>query len=191
MSATGRLQTTLNFSRNGKNYKVLHRLKKRVCRYFVYVLTFFSPSLLINCGWGCNLKGPDRSMLDEKTAVRRRVCARSKWLHVCNKSRGVKSKRKGGKQWRRRGETRWIFIPLTIQKYNSTIVNWGMYISLGNTENCNKCISAFVYTFQSKELQTLSYWFLLHWHDERVGTRLACFQLQVNVDIWKLATWDI
>lgn len=91
------------------------------------------------------------------------------------------------------GKIWWIFIPLTIQKYNSTIVNWVMYISLGNTENCNKCISAFVYTFQSKELQTLSYWFLLHWHDERVGTRLACSQLQVNVDIWKLATgtWDI
>lgn len=34
-----------------------------------------------------------------------------------------------------------------LKKYNSTIVNLGMYISLGNRENCNKCISAFVYTF--------------------------------------------
>jgi len=69
-----------------------------------------------------------------------------------------------------------------------------MYISLGNRENCNKCISAFVYTFLSKELHNpLSVFFLLHWHGENVGTRLACFQLQVNVNIWKLATgtWDI
>lgn len=54
--------------------------------------------------------------------------------------------------------TLWIFFPFTIQKYNSTIVNvLSTYISLGNRENCNKCISAFVYTFWSKGLHRLLY----------------------------------
>lgn len=64
--------------------------------------------------------------------------------YACNQSR------REGREAADMSETNihmtWIFLLLTIQKYNSTIVNLGLYISLRNRENCNKCISAFVYT---------------------------------------------
>lgn len=67
---------------------------------------------------------------------------------LCKKSRCVKSNREGRRAvWTWGGDTWWIFFPLTTSndsKYNSTSVNLGMYISLGNRGNCNKCISAFV-----------------------------------------------
>ena len=118
------------------------------------------------------------------------MCDQAGVMFATNLPRAVE---RAGKQWtwKENKYTRWIFFPLTIQKYNSTIVNLGMYISLGNRENCNKCISAFVYTFWSKELHKPSEFFfflLLHWHNENDGTRLACCLLQVNVNIWKLAT---
>lgn len=77
-----------------------------------------------------------------------------------------------------------ITVSLTIKKYNNTIVNLGMYISPGNSENYFKCLSAFVYMFQSKKLhRPLQFIFitsLLYWLDGNVGTRFACLQLQVD-----------
>lgn len=80
-----------------------------------------------------------------------------------------------------------FFFLLTIQKYNSTIVNC-MYISLGNRDNCNKCISASSTHFHLRVTQTVIGFFFYCIGNENVGTRLACFQLQVNVNLFKMAT---
>lgn len=82
-----------------------------------------------------------------------------KSLYACNKSGQIwaRSKREGRQAVDVRGKKyTLVFFLLKIPKYISTIVNLGIYISLGNRENRFKCISAFVYTFRSKELHKFS-----------------------------------
>lgn len=52
-----------------------------------------------------------------------------------------------------------------------------LYISLG--ENCNKCISALSTQFDLSYISKSHFYYCID--DGNVGTRLACFWLQVNV----------
>lgn len=146
-----RLSATQNFSRNMKitTSWIKETSMQIFCISFFLILAVFL-SLLINYSWGRYLKGPERSIGWKRSRVTSYVWS-SRRMFATNLLRAVE---RAGKQWtwKENKYTQWIFFPLTIQKYNSTIVNLGMYISLGNRENCNKCISAFVYTFCSKEL---------------------------------------
>lgn len=76
-------------------------------------------------------------------------------------------------------------------KNTTVFVNLGIYTSLEIGEDCNKCISAVVYTFQISRVtqlfrfiyffsSTALTWMLAQW--------LACFQLQVNANVSALAT---